>query len=457
MIRRSIVLALAAAIAPLSANADDLLQTYEMARNGDPTLAIAESTRLYNKEGEVQARAALLPQISGSAGLTRTNTDTDGISGTVTTKRRNYTANLSQTLFDWSQFATLRAQRALSQAADYTLVSANDDLMVRTATAYFDVLVAIESLSAAQTAEAAAKRQFEYADKRLEVGLAPITDVYEARAQYDDARANTINAKNVLEDSYQALVQLAGQPVRNLRALPDNFNPQLPTGYNNIDGWVRAAITQNPALQAYDYQTRSAQASVESARGGHYPSLALNGSWGKSATWGDATGAGGLTAGSETNSVGIALTVPIFTGGATQSRVRQALAQRDNAQDQYELQRRQLERNTRNLYQSLVAGVSKIEAQRSAVESAQSAYDASLVGLEVGTRTVLDVVQNQRTLFAAQVTYAQSKYEFLLNRLLLAQAAGEIDIANLRDVNLLLTEDAESKLTDEAPAATRAQ
>jgi len=140
--------------------------------------------------------------------------------------------------------------------------------------------------------------------------------------------------------------------------------------------------------------------------------------------------------------------VPIFSGGATQSRVRQAIAQRDIAQDQYEQQRRALDRNTRNLYQALVAGVSEVEARRLAVVSAQSAYEASQVGLEVGTRTVLDVVQNQRTLFQAQVEYARAKYNFLLNRLLLSQATGELDVDALRQVNALLTVDAEAQLQD---------
>src|SRR5690606_14881046 len=135
----------------------------------------------------------------------------------------SYGLNATQTLFNWGQFSNLRAQRSLGEAAGHTLDAANDDLMVRTAAAYFDVLVAIESLAAAETNEAAGRRQFDYADKRLEVGLAPITDVHEARAQFDEARANTILARNALADAYQALAELTGQPVDDLRALPDDF------------------------------------------------------------------------------------------------------------------------------------------------------------------------------------------------------------------------------------------
>ena len=202
---------------------------------------------------------------------------------------------------------------------------------MRTSAAYFNVLVAIESLNAAQTNEAAAKKQFDFADKRLEVGLAPITDVHEARAQYDQARANTIIAQNTLADNYQALTELTGQPVTNLRGLPADFRPEVPANRGNIDELVQQATTQNPALKAQELKVSAAEAGVQAARGGHYPTLSLGGSWGKSATWGDSTGAGSLSPDARTNSIGLTLSVPIFSGGATQSGVRQALAQRDIA------------------------------------------------------------------------------------------------------------------------------
>lgn len=450
MIRRSLALALAVALTPLTSHAADLLQVYEMARNGDPQLSSAESNRLYTKEGQVQARAALLPQINGEASLNRSRVDLDGVSGSSTSKSRDYRVSGSQTLFNWSQFATLRAQRDISKAADFTLDSANDDLIVRSATTYFNVLVAIESLTAAQTNEAAAKKQFDYADKRLEVGLAPITDVHEARAQYDQARANTILARNALEDAYQALTELTGQPVRGLRGLPEDFRPELPANRGNVDQLVAEAVARNPALKAQELQVSAAESNVSAARGNHYPTLSLGGAWGKNASWGDSIGGSSRTPDSTSNSIGLTLSVPIFAGGATQSRVRQALAQRDITQDAYEQQKRALDRNTRNAWQTVVAGISEVEARRLAVVSAQSAYDASQVGLEVGTRTVLDVVQNQRTLFQAQLDYAQARYSFLLSRLQLSQAVGAVDVAEVQEINRLLTQDAEAKLQPES-------
>ncbi len=152
---------------------------------------------------------------------------------------------------------------------------------MRTSAAYFNVLVGIESLAAAETNEAAAKKQFDYADKRLEVGLAPITDVHEARAEYDQARANTILARNNLKDYYQALTELTGQPVVSLRALPDEWRPEVPAQYSNVDELVTSAINENPALKAQALQVSAAESSVSAARGGHYPTLSLGGSWGQ--------------------------------------------------------------------------------------------------------------------------------------------------------------------------------
>ena len=457
MLHRPLAFALAIALLPVAAQADDLLQSYQNARGSDPQFAAAESSRLATREGAVQARASMLPQINGNATMRRSSSDGPAtfqsdptqpevrgdISSTTTSRSLGIDGN--QMLYDRSRFSTLKGQRALSRASDFQLDSAGDLLITRTSAAYFNVLVQLETLAAAEAAEAALKRQFDFASKRLEVGLAPITDMHEARAQFDGARANTILARNAVQEAYQALVEITATPVATLKGLPDDFQPALPEA-RNVDGWVQTAIAQNPALQAKQAQVDFTSANVETARAGHWPTLYLNGGYGRQATWGDRTfGSGAFNNTSPINSegsgpsVGLTLNIPIFNGGATQSRVRQALAQRDVAQDELEQQRRALERSTRKAYQTLVAGISEVEARRLAKVSAQSAYDASQVGLEVGTRTVLDVLNNQRTLFSAQQAYAQAKYNFLQNRLLLEQAAGTLEVSDLEAVNRLLT------------------
>lgn len=463
MSRRPLFFALALALLPASAFAEDLFQTYELARTGDPQLSAAEANRRATKEGAVQARGAMLPQVNASATFTRSRNyidspvQIDPLTGAISggnrrteTSNRSTGVNVDQMVFDFGNFARLKSQNALSKASDFTLESANDTLITRTSQAYFNVLVAIETLAAAEAQETALKKQFDFADKRLEVGLAPITDVHEARAQYDSARANTIVRRNELEDAYQALTEITGQPIRNLKGLPEDFKPQLPPE-QTVESWVESAVKNNPALMATEHQVQSAAADIRTARAGHLPRLYLSGSYSDNTSWGDvAFGRGAEFPFSDNRgygpSVGLTLSVPIFSGGITQSQVRAAIARRDAAQDQLEQQKRALARSTRSAYQALIAGVSEVEARRLAVVSAQAAYDASQVGLEVGTRTVIDVLINQRNLFDAQQLYAQAKYGFLQNRLLLDQAAGTLDIDDVQELNRLLTVNAEEKL-----------
>lgn len=470
LLRRPVVLALALALLPATASAEDLLQTYELARQGDPQLSAAESSRLAIREGSVQARAAMLPQLSGDASIRRSRSDGPAtqtqfdpgtgepvefrgdISSETTT--RSVGVNGSQMVLDLARFSTLSSRNALSRASDFQLESANDSLATRTSAAYFNVLVQLETLAAAEAAETALQKQFDFASKRLEVGLAPITDVHEARATYDSARANTILARNAVEDAYQALAEITGRPVRNLKGLPEDFQPVLPAS-TGAEQWVESALTNNPALRAKALQVESAEANIRTARAGHWPTIYAGAGYGDTRTTGDRTFSSAALPASVTNpidsenrgpNVGITLSVPIFSGGATQSQVRQAVAQRDVAQDELVQQRRALERNTRNAYQALVAGISEIEARRLALFSARSAYDASQVGLEVGTRTVLDVLLNQRNLFTAQQALAQARYNYLQNRLLLEQAAGTLDIEDMQEINRLLTVDAEAQV-----------
>ena len=454
MSRRPLVMALAFALLPCAVHAEDLLQTYELARAGDPQYSAAESNRLVVKEGRVQARALLLPQINGSAGYSKSNEDASGNQvfagtplgtndSTSDSTTRRYGVTLDQMVFDGTRISRLRSANLLSEASDYNLEASGDQLITRSSAAYFNVLVQLENLAAAESAEVALKKQFDFASKRLEVGLAPITDVHEARAQYDTSRANTITAHNQVEDAYQALAELTGRPVANLKGLPEDFQPQLPE-HADEDAWVKMAFDNNPALRAKELQVKSAEQDVSTARAGHLPTLYFGGDYGNTHTDGDTmNNLSGLETAfdneSRSRSFGLTLSVPIFAGGFTQSGVREALATRDIRQDELEQDRRALERATRNAYQVVVAGVSEVEARRLAVVSAKAAYEASQVGLEVGTRTVLDVLVNQRNLTQSQQAFALSRYNFLQSVLNLESAAGTLDVEDVQRLNRYLT------------------
>lgn len=459
-VRITLAVAIATALAPQVAAAEDLVQTYRLARDSDPQFAAAESQRAVTQEGVVQARAAKLPQVGASAGLdwqynrgtssqssTGTNGQTTRIKGDTTSTSRTLNAgvNGSMALYDKTLDAQIRQAQALTRAEDFQVEAAGDDLITRTSAAYFNTLTQLETLSAALAAESALKKQFDFASKRLQVGLAPITDVHEARAQYENARANTILARTAVDDAYQSLIELTGKPITTLRGLPNSWKPSMPDG-GNADAWVASALQNNPSLLATKSQIDAAGAGVEAARAAKSPKVSLSGGFGYQRSNGhtDFEGGGASFRNPIDNSgwgptVGVSVSVPLWTSGLNESRVREALARREVALDQLEAQRRGLTRNTIGAYNRLYAGLSEIEARRLALVSANEAYEASQVGLEVGTRTVLDVLMNQQNLFNAQRAYAQAKYNFLQSRLLLSQAAGSLGIEDIEAVNRFLT------------------
>jgi outer membrane protein len=449
-----------------SASAADLMDAYELARLNDPQLSAAQSQSLASAEGVPQSRAALLPQVSGDASLTRSRTDSDGeevfgdqvfpIDRRIEQTNRRYGVNVQQSLYDHANYTQLRASRSRAEAADADYQAAQQALLVRVSEAYFNVLTSIQAVSSARARERAVKRQLDQADVRLEVGLSPITDVYEARAQYDSSRANAIAAENALDDAREALAELTGRPLFGLRGLGPDFQPQIDD--TGLESWVDTALSENPALRSRTLQLQAAEHDVSTSRSAHLPRLSANGGWNKNSSWGDATtrsalGEDSFPIGSASDgySVGVTLSVPIFTGGLTQSRVRQQIHSRDAIADQLESERRAITRQTRGAYRSLAAGVSEVEARRQAVVSAQSALDATEAGFEVGTRTIVDVLIAQQQLFGAEVEYARSRHDFLLNQLRLRQAAGVIEVSDLQAVNRALVADAEAALDGDDP------
>lgn len=459
---RPLSLAIALAGAAGSASAADLMQAYEMARQSDPVLSAAESRSFAQGEGVVQSRAALLPQISGDVSYSRTESDSSGSQafGTVVqppsessseSTRTGWGLSLRQTIYDHGNYTRLGAARARAGQVEAEYKAAQDALIVRVADAYFNVLTAIETLASSRAEERSVKRQLDQAEKRLEVGLAPITDVHEARARFDTARANAIAAANALDDAREALSEITGTEVGDLKGLAADYVPEDPTALIDQD-WVAVAMESNPTLLARELAVAAAEKDVSTARAGHLPSLGL------SASYSDSDGDGSndiFTPSRSSNSfdnaststtVGLTLSVPLFAGGATQSGVRQAVHFRDIATDQLEQERRSVIRQTRNAQRSLGAGAAEVEARRLSVVSARAAYDASEAGLEVGTRTIVDVLITQQALFQAQREYARARHAFLVNILRLKQAGGTIGVADLQDVNRVLVADAEASL-----------
>ena len=441
------------AAAPVSAA--DLVEIYEMARASDPQLAAAEANMMAAGEGIVQARAALLPNISGRAtlsdssdassrsGFFRQPDDTvvfgrSNSSGESTT--RNYSLSLSQSIYDHSDYTRLRGARAGAARAAANYDAAVDGLVVRVSEAYFAALTAITNLEAAQAEETAVKRQLEQAEQRFEVGLSAITDVHEAQARFDGARAAAILAQNQLDDAYEALTELTGRPIDAIDPLVEKIALDRPDP-DRMEDWVSTAENESPLLAIRRFELEQAERAIETAKAAHYPTLGAQYSWNNGDTWGSSTTNGLDSPGDSSfrdRGFVFTLNVPIFEGLATQSRVRQETFNRDAAADSYEQEKRAIVRQTRSAYRSVIAGISEVEARRQAQVSAQSALDATQAGFEVGTRTIVDVLVSQQLLFQAQRDYARARHDYLVNTLRLKRAAGTVAAADLQRVNALL-------------------
>ncbi len=440
--------ALAMAVMSLPSHGEDLLEAYREARANDPVLSQADATRLSTGEGVAQARALLLPQVS--AGLTLSQTNGGGSStfqnpnnpGTFIstsqfghTRTRSINGTISQTIFDFSKYANLKAAHSAASAQDEAYEAAQQNLFVRVATAYFGVLTSEDQLVYAKANQDAFKQQYEQSDQRYKVGLSAITDVYQAKAYYEAAKAQTVTAQNTLNDAREALTQITGKPTGHLKKLRDDL-PLQPPVPDDQDSWVRQALQTNPNLLAQRDNVETAEHNITAARAGHLPTISADLSYGKSASWYQNANIHNDRPSSTT--IGVTLSVPIFSGGATQSRVRQSIYQRDAAADGMEAQRRQVIRDTLNYFRSVNAGISQVESGKSSVEAGQKALDATRAGFSVGTKTITDVLLSIQTLTSSESSYSQARHQFILNKLLLQQAAGTAGLKDLEAINALL-------------------
>ncbi len=438
---------LAMALSASAANAADLMEAFEMALQSDPQLRTAAAQLRSTGEFKNQAWANFLPQINGQGRMTRGDSDVsiagNDIPGIPSTDNENYNVSLNQTIYNRSNYAQLNQSRAqLTQAeADYE-VAANS-LAIRVAEAYFGVLTAEDALTFAEAELKANERQLEQAEQRYEVGLTAITDVYEARASYDGARARVIQAENTKNDAHEALDELTGEPLSNLETLQPEL-PSLQPEPADPNAWVDTALQSNPALQSSRAAAEVAAFGIDRQRSAHWPTLSASASYNdftnNNRTLTDDFGqvVGTAEAVNRDTQFQITLDVPIYSGGAVSSRVRQAVADHDAALERAEQQRRAIVRQSQNAYRSVIAGISEVEARRQAVVSGQKALEATEAGFEVGTRTIVDVLLSQRTLFSAQSEYSRARHNLILDSLRLKQAAGTIAPSDIEGVNRLL-------------------
>ena len=411
--------------------AEDLLDVWRLARAGDPVLAAADAQRAGTHDLADQARAALLPQASATASIGRER-DTGAAQPAAGSHVTDTTLGVSQVVFDAALWSQLRAARASADAQDATLEAARQALCLRVATAYFDALLAADLLASVQANEDAFGEQVAQSQQRYKAGLDAQVDVDQSRSYQALAHGSTVAARQALADALAAVAEITGSTPATLRTLRDDL-PLAPPQPADPRAWVASALRGNPALRAAGKAVDAADGAVDAARAGHLPTLTagLNLVRPTGAVYGDSSGR-------LTNTALLTLNVPLFSGGATQARVSQAVHQRDGARDALETQRRAIERATKAAYGSVVTGIGQVHATRDAVAAAQASLAATRVGREVGNRSMTDVLNAIQTLAQAQAAYAQARHQFILGRLQLQQAAGTLTEADLANVNALL-------------------
>jgi outer membrane protein len=438
-----------------SAHAEDLMDAYRQALQSDPVLMQAEAQSRVGQAGAAISRSTLLPQLNGSVSFndqhgTQTGPQTvlgpDGkpilidTTGHTAGRSRTESIGLNQVLFDLGRFEQWRASRANARSTEAQYVAAEQNLILRVATAYFTVLNDQDQLRYAEANQKALQKQLDAAQAKYSVGLSAITDADSARAQEAAAAAAVIQARTTLYNDREALAQITGKAPVDLRVLRDKL-PLNPPQPDDPEAWVSTALASNPSLQAQREQVEAAQHGVGAAHAGRLPTLNASVDYSRNPSWGgvDFT-TGGPRADSRTTgtSLGLVLSVPLFAGGGIHAQIKQAIAQRDQASDVLEQDRRQIVANTRNAFNSIRAGISQVQAQKEAVASAQKALQSTQAGYEVGSQTIIDVLFAQQTLFQAESNYSQARHAYVINQLNLEFAAGTLSVKDLEAVNALL-------------------
>jgi outer membrane protein len=432
-----------------------LIDVYRRALANDPAVREAEATYRANAEAKPQARSLLLPTLNGSASLRNQFSDSRGgvelPGGAIVGGDRNITdqdtsgwsLQLTQTLFDWGNYAQLRQADKVVARAETQYQVAQQDLLIRVSESYFNVLAAEDNLASAVAARESVSRQLEQSQRRFEVGLIAITDVQQSQAGFDDAVAAEIEAQRLVATAYEFLREIIGELVNDL-ASPTDELPLLSPDPANAEQWVQTALQQNLALVTSRLATEIALDDIDIQRSNRLPTLSLSAGYSENTNErSSASFLGGAplpgnppsTTRPDGRQWSLDLRFPIFTGGLNQSRIRQSVYTHQAAEQALERIARQTERQTRDAYLGVISEISRVRALRQSVESNRTALRATEAGFEVGTQTTVDVLQAQNLLRRAETTYSRSRYDYILNILLLKEAAGTLTEADIQQID----------------------
>ena len=433
----SAMAASAALSTSVGATPTGLIGIYRLALKEDPEYLSAGAVNRAAQESRPQALAALKPTVAASASLTGTQTDIRRSSlgqSRPTSSSKNFSLTLSQPVYRKDLWIQLEQADMALRKSDVQYAAARQDLMVRVSQRYFGVLRALDELSFAKTTLEAFKQQLEQSRQRFEVGLIAITDVEEAKAGFDRAKADVIGATTRVDNAREAMRELTGTYHTDLATLQGEV-PLLTPDPPSIDSWTQTALKQNLSILSARLDSRVAEKEIRRISAQHLPTLDLVGSHAY------ASNGQSLSSPSTTvaNSIGLQLAIPIYQGGLILSQTRESRHLHRQTLDEYERQRRSAQRTTRDAFLGVQAGISRVNALAQAVLSAKSAKNAVEAGFEVGTRTSVDVLNADRDYFRARRDLSFARYAYILNIIALKRAAGVLSEDDLALVDAWLS------------------
>lgn len=423
----------------INAYATDLMDVYQQALESDTAFKNAYDTYMANAEAIPQARSALLPQVNITGQVAHNSLHlSDGV---FTIPDQFYNSGqwqlvASQALFNYEAWAKVKQAKASVKSAQATFNDAAQDLILRTAKAYFDVLYAQDTLNFAEAKKRANKRQYDQASQRFEVGLDAITSVYEAKAAYDQSIATVIASRNNKENQYENLRKLTNHVYESLAPLRDNKIPLVKPEPNNADEWVDTGLRQNYKLFAAKYNLEMARENVKALSAGNWPVIALQSTTNQVYNQVNAHDNNPILPQNQKQAnIALALNFPVFQGGLVRSQTRQAQHNFQASSEQVEQVYRTVVVNSRIAFNTITDGISKVKADRQTIISQQNSLQSTEAQFEVGTRTMVDVVNAQQRLFEAQQQLANDQYNLINAVLTLKYLAGTLNVQDIELIN----------------------
>lgn len=431
-----------------TANANtDLMDVYQDALENDPQYKISDANLRATEQGVRINRSSLLPQVSASATKGRSDNDYSGqgLDGSPSDPFNNsvdsttYRVQLSQSLFDWGLWVALEQAEMRVRAAELNHAANLQDLMIRTAQAYFRVLSAEEVLDATRSEKEALQNQLDMTREQFESGLSTATDYLDAQANFDQAQVSELQSENEYNNAKETLREITGQYYAELEATDNNIK-LTPPNPENIDDWMRAAREANLNLKAKQFEVRVAREEVKRNRSGHYPTADLSFSYSDQETETDrffpVQGIDQSTLNMQDGyQAGITVTIPLFSGLRTSAQTEQAKQNYLRTTHELDQSDRLVQKNARMAYTNLQTAIKSFEANKRAYESSSSSLESTQEGYQAGTRNIVDVLIATRSTYSSQRNMIRAKYDYLISSLQLKAAAGTLTEKDLEIVN----------------------